>query len=376
MRRILFIMPALPGGGAEKVLIDILKNFDYSKYQLTLLLEYKEGVYTSSVPENVEIIYLYKRSNIWLERFHRGLGIIKCYHLFHSLIYQFAFRWLLRGCQFDTIVSFMEGEAVRIHSYLKGKAKNHISWIHIDFKKKHWSLDYFRNKKHEYYCYSMMNNIVFVSDDARRSFLDVYNIDDDKCKIIYNLIDKEDIIKLSQTQEIKKDELTICMVGRLNPQKRYDRALQAAKLLVDEGYKFHLWILGVGELEQELRNRCEEYGLSNVCHFKGFVKPAYPYMKQADIFLNTSEAEGYPLVLCEALCLGLPIVATDITGAHEILDGSQYGILVKENVEDIYEGLRRMIISKELRCDYSQKAIARSEMFSVEAIMTQIYNII
>ena len=99
-------------------------------------------------------------------------------------------------------------------------------------------------------------------------------------------------------------------------------------------------------------------------------------MRQADIFLNTSEAEGYPLVLCEALCLGLPIVATDITGAHEILDGSRYGILVKENVEDIYEGLRRMIISKELRCDYSQKAIARSEMFSVEEIMKQIYNII
>ena len=129
-------------------------------------------------------------------------------------------------------------------------------------------------------------------------------------------------------------------------------------------------------MEQELRNLCEEYGLSNVCHFQGFVKPAYPYMRQADIFLNTSEAEGYPLTLCEALCLGLPIVATDITGAHEILDGSRYGILVKENVEDIYVGLRSMITNSELRCDYSQKAIARSEMFSVEEIMKQIYNII
>lgn len=376
MKRVLFIMPALPGGGAEKVLIDILKNLNSSKYQLTLLLEYNDGVYTSSVPENVEIIYLYKRSNIWLERFHRGLGIIKCYHLFHSLIYQFAFKWLLRGRQFDTIVSFMEGEAVRIHSYLNKKAEKHISWIHIDFKKKHWSLDFFRNKKHEYICYSMMDNIVFVSDDARRSFLDVYNIDARKCKIIYNLIDKEDIIQLSQTQEIKKDDLTICMVGRLNPQKRYDRALQAVKQLKEGGYKFQLWILGIGELEQELKSQCETLGVSDVCQFKGFVKPPYPYMNEADIFLNTSEAEGYPLVLCEALCLGLPIVATDITGAHEILDQSRYGILVKENVDDICIGVQKLLEDKDLRKEYSNKALLRSEMFSVQSIIKDIDNIL
>ena len=155
-------MPALPGGGAEKVLIDILKNFDTSEYQLTLLLEYEQEVYTSSIPEGVEVIYLYKKNNIWIERFHRGLSIVKCYHLFHSLLYGFAFRWLLRGRKFDTIVSFMEGEAVRIHSYLKSKAKRNVSWVHIDFQKKHWSLFFFRGKKHEYKCYSAMDNIVLV----------------------------------------------------------------------------------------------------------------------------------------------------------------------------------------------------------------------
>ena len=376
MKRIMFIMPSLRGGGAEKVLIDILKNFDTSEYQLTLLLEYEQEVYTSSIPEGVEVIYLYKKNNIWIERFHRWLSIVKCYHLFHSLLYGFAFRWLLRGRKFDTIVSFMEGEAVRIHSYLKSKAKRNVSWVHIDFQKKHWSLVFFRGKKHEYKCYSAMDNIVLVSEDAQKSFLNIYPIDTKKCRVIYNLIDRGDIVRQSQTIDICKDGLTICMVGRLNSQKRYDRALNAIKLLVEEGLKFQLWILGVGELEKELKAQCDVLGLSKICHFKGFVKPAYPYMRQADIFLNTSEAEGYPLVLCEALCLGLPIVATDITGAHEILDKSQYGILVKESVDDICDGLRRMVISKELRCDYSQKAIARSEMFSVEEIMKQIYNII
>lgn len=372
MKKVLFIMPALPGGGAEKVLVDILKNMDQNKYKLTLLLEYRDGVYTSSLPKGVEVIYLYHKSNIWLERFHRGLGIIKCYHWFHSLFYRLAFLAKLCGRKFDTIVSFMEGEAVRIHSYLANKAERNVSWVHIDFKKKHWSLDFFRNKGHESGCYSKMDEVVFVSDDARRSFLDIYDLEPQKCTVLYNLIDKKEIQKLAESCEVGKSKFTICMVGRLNQQKRYDRALEAMKLLKAAGYDAELWILGVGELETELKEKAKALGVSAMCDFKGFVRPAYPYMKVADVFLNTSEAEGYPLVLCEALCLCLPVVATDITGAHEILEESKYGLLVKEDVNDIYLGLRRMIDDAELRSAYAQKSVQRSEMFSVEEVLKEI----
>lgn len=372
MKKVLFIMPALPGGGAEKVLVDILKNMDQNKYRLTLLLEYRDGVYTSSLPKGVEVIYLYRKSNIWLERFHRGLGLIKCYHWFHSLFYRLAFLARLCGRRFDTIVSFMEGEAVRIHSYLAHKADRNVSWIHIDFKKKHWSLDFFRNKDHESGCYSKMDEVVFVSDDARRSFLDIYDLDPQKCTVLYNLIDKKEIQKLAESCTVDKSKFTICMVGRLNQQKRYDRALEAMKLLKDAGCDAELWILGVGELETELKEKAKALGVSEMCDFKGFVRPAYPYMKVADVFLNTSEAEGYPLVLCEALCLGLPVVATDITGAHEILEESKYGLLVKEDVNDIYLGLRKMIDDAELRSAYAQKSVQRSEIFSVEEVLKEI----
>ena len=372
MKEVLFIMPALPGGGAEKVLVDILKNMDQNKYRLTLLLEYRDGVYTSSLPKGVEVIYLYRKSNIWLERFHRGLGLIKCYHWFHSLFYRLAFLAKLCGRRFDTIVSFMEGEAVRIHSYLANKAERNVSWVHIDFKKKHWSLDFFRSKDHESSCYSKMDEVVFVSDDARRSFLDIYDLDPQKCTVLYNLIDRQEIQKLAKSCTVDKSKFTICMVGRLNQQKRYDRALEALRLLKDAGCDVVLWILGVGELEQELKLKAEELGVLDMCDFKGFVRPAYPYMKVADVFLNTSEAEGYPLVLCEALCLGLPVVATDITGAHEILDNSEFGLLVQEDVQDIYQGLKKMIDNDLMRAEYAQKALLRSEMFSVEKVLEEI----
>ncbi len=96
-------------------------------------------------------------------------------------------------------------------------------------------------------------------------------------------------------------------------------------------------------LKKSLKAMSHEYGMDDCVHFLGFQKPSYPYMKEADIYLNTSEAEGYPLVVCEALCLGLAIVATDISGASEILASSEYGLLVSEKEEDIYNGLKRLM---------------------------------
>ena len=265
---------------------------------------------------------------------------------------------------------------MRIHSYLVSKADRNVSWVHIDFKKKHWSLDFFRNKDHELRCYSKMDEVVFVSDDARRSFLDIYHLDPQKCSVLYNLIDKKEIQKLANSFVVEKRKFTVCMVGRLNQQKRYDRALEAMKLLKDDGYDAELWVLGVGELDVELKEKAKALGISDMCDFKGFVRPAYPYMKVADVFLSTSEAEGYPLVLCEALCLGLPVVATDITGAHEILDGSKYGLLVKEDANDIYLGLKRMIDDAELKSAYARKSIQRSEVFSVEEVIKEIDSVL
>lgn len=376
MGKVLFIMPALPGGGAEKVLIDILKNVDHNKFEISLLLEYKEALYTHSVPQNVKIHYLYRRNSIWIERLHRGLRFLRLYHPFHSIVYKFALRHILKGQEFDTIVSFMEGEAVRMHSYLSHKAKKNVSWVHIDFQKKHWSSIFFKNNKHELDCYSLMDKVVFVSDDASNSFRKLYPISDEKTQVLYNLIDKDEIIRLSQSNVSYKTRPVVCMVGRLNGQKRYDRALNAVKQLKDEGLDFELWILGVGELEAKLRKQCEDLQILDACRFFGFVSPPYPYMRNADIYLNTSEAEGYPLVLCEALCLGLPVVATDITGAHEILDESKYGVLVEESVEDIVRGLRSLLSDEDLRAEYAKRAILRSEMFSVDKVMDEIYSVL
>lgn len=375
-KRILFIMPSLPGGGAEKVLINILKNFDYSSYEVTLFLEYKEGIYLNDIVNEVRILALHKQNTIWFERLHRILRFFHCYALFHSFVYKYMFLTLLKGEQFDTIISFMEGAAVKFHSYIMHKAGNNLSWVHIDLKQKHWSLDFFRNSEDEFNAYRKMDKIVFVSEDVKKRFLELYTIKSDKCIVIYNLIDVSEIRQKAVSSHVEKRKFTICMVGRLNKQKRYDRALSVAKQLKDTGYDFDLWIIGEGNLEKSLKVMSCEYELNECVHFLGFKRNVYAYMKKTNLFLNTSEAEGYPLVICEALCLGLPIVATNISGASEILAQSEYGLLVSERKEDIYEGVKRMMNDVSLRERYCNHAMLRAEMFNVPETMAQIYSIL
>lgn len=377
MKSVLFIMPSLPGGGAEKLLIDILQRLDREKYRISLFLEYREGEYVKAIPDDIPVYSLFKKSNIWIERFHRGLRLVGLYHLFHSVFYKSISRILFRRKQFDTIVSFMEGEAVRLHSYLLDKSDNNVSWVHIDFQKKHWSADFFRSDEQEESIYTSLQRIVFVSSDALDSFLKLFQkVDASKCRVIFNLIDKDEIVRQSLSTDINKDRFTICMVGRLNQQKRYDRALRLMKALSDRSFDVELWILGDGELREELVSMANELGILDRCRFLGFVKPPYSYMRAADLYLNTSEAEGYPLVLCEALCLGLPIVATNITGAHELLEDSKYGLLVPEEDDSILEGVERMIAEKDFRESYIRKAKDRSEHFSVPAVLHMIDSVL
>ena len=142
----------------------------------------------------------------------------------------------------------MEGVSVKYHSYIVDKAKRNLSWVHIDLEKKHWSLVFFQNAKEELKCYRKMDNLICVSEDVKQSVENLYPSLSDKCTVVYNLIDRGKIIRLAENQHVQKKKLTICMVGRLNQQKRYDRALEAARRLKQDGYDIDFWILGQGEL--------------------------------------------------------------------------------------------------------------------------------
>lgn len=373
--KILFMMPAMLNGGAEKVLIDILKHFDYNKYNVSLLLECKEGPYINDIPDEVELIYLHKK-NLWIERLYRYMILLHCKWLVYQILCRLPLLWSLKGRHFDTIVSFMEGMAVKMHSYISYKADRNISWVHIDFKKKHWSLDFFSNEQDEYGCYQKMDKIIFVSRDAKDRFKEIFKFDDNKFEVVYNLIDCDEIKTLANSKNVRKNKFTICMVGRLNQQKRYDRALEVARKLKETGYNLEFWILGDGEQMTRLRDKVKEYDLEDYFLLKGFIKPPYPYMKQSDILLISSESEGFSLVACEAFCLGVPVVSTKTSGPTELIKSSRAGLLVNENIDDIYMGLKYMIDNESFRNECSVNALDFANTFNICSKMEEIYSLL
>ena len=368
MKKILFILTNLAGGGAEKVLVDIFRHTDFERFKVDLLLVVNEGIYLSSLPSQIRVMTLYEKRGIRYKLdflFTRYLRID---------IFQSSLVKKKVAEDYDVIVSFMEGIPLKFHKYLMERAKKNISWVHLDLLKHHYTEKYFR-KNEELWLYQAMDQVFFVSNEARQSFSSLFG-SFGSFITIYNPIDREMIEIMAKEKNVEKKNFTICSVGRLTYQKRYDRLLILANRLKKSGLKIDFWLLGIGPLEENLKHQVRQLGIEDCINFLGFQSNPYPYIKAADMFLSTSMTEGYPLVICEALCLDKPIVATNVTGPREILGDSEYGLLAEESDEAIFSAVQRMIDDEDLRKHYATKASERKQLFDIQSTVDNIYRLI
>lgn len=369
-KKILFIMTALNGGGAEKVLVTLLQNIDFARFDIELLLTRANGVHLSTIPQNIKVKAIFK-SNFFrriLLYLYRKIGsflLIKI-HL-HRLCKQ----------KYDAIVSFMEGEALFYHASLVDKSKNNIAWVHTNLKVHNWPKWFFYQNDDEKF-YSLMQQIVFVSNNAQEGFDTLFpNLINIRKSVINNIVDVSGIIaKSKEYTEIIKRKVMICTLARLSPPKALDKLILAAKILKDQGYDFEVWILGIGPLYEELKVLIAKNDLNDVIKLLGFFANPYPILKQADIFVCTSIVEGFPIAISEALVLGLPVVATNIPAVSEILENGIYGVLTESIVEDIAQKLALLITDVNVRRTYSAKSLVRSEqLFQLQNQLRNYYNV-
>lgn len=368
-KSILFIQHNLAGGGAEKVLIDILNNFDYSRFDVTLLLIRKEGVYVKAVPSQVKLRWIYDPEKRPCRLIYNRFTIKQWpkWRLFTQAAYR----------KYDTVVSFMEGSAVRFHAMMMSRAKRNISWVHCDLKAMHWTPGFFQHPEDEFNAYKRMDEVVHVSKSAAAAFNELFNYEF-PTRVIYNLIDRPLIIKRSKEPcpVEKQHKITLCNVGRLTPPKKQDRLIRVAEKLMNQyGLDVEVWILGQGELREELGALADDLKVSNIVHFLGFQSNPYAFVRAADAFVLTSYTEGFPLVVAEALCIGKPTISTNVTGPNEMLaDGA--GILTSEDVDDIARQIYELFTVPGRYEHYCQQATLRSQMFQPERTMNEVYSAI
>jgi len=373
-QKILFIIPSLGGGGAEKVLIDILEAFDYSSYDIDLFVIHHKGTHLKEIPKSVGKIYsIFYRWNLFFRAIYKVLRIIHLYDKYCKI----KTNLLFKNSSYDTIISFTEEEAIKFHTFIFDKGIKNISWVHCDFMTNHPFSLYFKHKKEELTAYNKMDNIVFVSENIRNNFNKYFNIDKPtiKEKIIYNYLDPDKIRNLSEAYSVTHQCITICTVGRLQTVKGYDRLLRVSKMLKDKCYTFIIRIVGEGPLENKLKKYAESLNISDIVEFLGYKTNPYPYMKNSDIYICTSLSEALNVAILESICLGLPIVSTKTACACELLTNDR-GIITEHDDLSICNGLQLLLDSEEKRVEYSKKSLNQAEKFNLSKIMDDLYSVI
>lgn len=220
-----------------------------------------------------------------------------------------------------------------------------------------------------------MTKIVFVSNFSKSQFELLFDIKTEKLTI-YNPIDVNAIQSFNGEIIISKSKFTICFVGRLVEIKAIDRIIRLAYQLKNEGYILEFWIIGDGVLRKDLEKLCVRYNVQDSVKFLGAKNPPYGYLKVADIFILTSITEGFSIALCEAMCLGVPIVATGCSGSIEILGDGQYGLITKHCDDDLYINVRKLIDDAELRMVFRNKSLLRALEFNVQDSLKSLYRLL
>lgn len=368
-KRIAIFAEKLYGGGVEKILQIVCRNFDYNRYDLTLYASRKEKMPLGTYPEHLKIKYFFDGDNGLLAKIKNKLKLFVYYHFSPSVYYQLFIRK-----RYDVGIAFIEGYATRFMSGApKGMKK--IAWLHTDIENNHWTDVSFLSQEEEKTCYQRFDKIVCVSAVVEEKSHDILGVTN--TIVLHNPIETWKIEELSQVM-VDKDPGKVRMVsmGSLIPVKGYDRLIRVIKRLRDEHNEVELLILGEGRERNNLEILIADNNLGDIISLKGFVDNPYPILRSADIYVCSSYAEGFNTAITEALVLGRAIVSTEISGVREQLgENGEYGIITENTEDGIFQGLKKMIELGNIE-HYQRKAMIRGREFNLDIQMQKIYDVI
>lgn len=329
MKKIIIFGYTLDVGGAEKVLVDYINILKDRGYEIDLALLQKRGAFLNDLPEGVNVYEM--RKNI----------LSYCGFRFVPFIRKRAINALVKDKNYDVAIGFFEGRSASWVADIESDIKR-IAWVHNDVDK----FDIGISDKEAMESYAKMDRIVVVSERAKEIFCKKYKFDLDRVEVLYNLVDEEAIVEKAKEDVPKNDVFTFVNVGKMRYQKRQDRLIEIAKKLKADGFDFKIQIIGNGPEEEKIKEMIKTCDVEDKVELLGLKTNPYPYVKQADCFVLSSDFEGYVIAVKEALVLKQIVISTDVTGAREMLENSKYGILVNVDTEEIYKAMKDMLEGK------------------------------
>ena len=355
MKSVLFLIPTLDRGGAENVLVDLVNRLDQNKFKITVQTLFDKNSQKDRLAEAIEYrSFLYKqfRGNSRLQ------ALVPA-----GLLYR-----LIVGKRYDIVVSYLEGPTTHIASGCPYKDTKKVGWIHVEMEKDRQFSVGFNSKKAADKAYRSFDKVIFVARTVKKRFEELAGHSFENGCVIYNVLDTQRIRELAEEPltdfHFEKDTLNIVTVGRLVQAKGYDRLVRIHKKLHEDGYSCHIYVIGAGQQEAELKKYLDENGLSDSFTLVGFRENPYKYVAKADLFVCSSRREGISTAVSEALVLGIPVVSTECSGAEELLGKNEYGLITDNDEEALYQGIKRLVDNRELLSHYKKMAAIRGKAFN------------
>ena len=369
--KVLFAIGSLNAGGAERIFMDLIKNMDPKKFDITLVLMDNIGIYRSQLPEHVKVKYVFdhKESGI-LRKIYGAISVVGSKIM--RKVTAVPFYKKVIDEEYDVEIAFIEGDATKFIAQSPNKKSVKYAWVHTDLIKNNWCEKCYRNEQEEKEVYSRFERVIAVSTSVKEAFESKYKM---KAKVLYNSLDEKEIyrkVELENVDPAQEDIVRFIAIGRLVEVKGYKRLINSFQKLEKEIPNVELWIVGEGKQYNELDHLIKEFKLENKIRLVGFKQNPYPYLKSADVFVCSSYAEGFSTVVTEALILGIPVVTTECAGMRELLGDSEHGLIVDNSDEGLLYGMKTMAEDKECRNAYKEKAEKRGKDFLVSNRLKEI----
>ena len=321
-KRIVFVLNNLQyADGVAKVLVELCNFLDEKLFDITIIPIYRCD------PNFIKLlkphIHIQKALGFYFRGLDKIVNVLPIHFLYQKIV----------GGSYDIEVAFQYGLATRMIANSTNRNAKHYAWMHgydegLTLGKEYPKFD-------KVFCVSKFNE-----ERLRRESNGTVNVD-----YCYNIIDESKILEASK-DEISEDtsqKPIFVAVGRQTPEKGFLRLVDVVNRLKKDGYQFTLWLIGDGVEHQQLVDKVSGEKLEDTVKLLGIQSNPHKFTSKADVFICSSFSEGYSTACVEAILLGVPVISTAVSGAQEIIDDSQCGIVCEFDDDSLYTTLKNVL---------------------------------
>ena len=362
-KKVLFIVGTLQSGGVSKSMVSLLSAWDKKKYDTSLLVCCMNGdIYSKILPQNIKIIYNPiiehvmggVHSALWLLR-HKYFILSLCV-LLRLALSQFSkslsgkliakMMPIIGNEVYDLIVDY-GGQQLLYYMVDKLHAKKKVSFFHSDYSK--WGYYYKADKKY----FPKVDQIFTISKTCAESLKKYFPNCRNKISIMENILSPKLINKLSfeENFQTQKHELTLVTVGHILYNKGIDFAIDAAEVLKKQKIDF-IWIFVGKIIEKKWIEEIKQRNLFDKIKFVGIQTNPYPYIRNADIYVQPSRYEGKSIALDEAKILCKPIVVTNFSTVNDQFENGKNATICNMDGTSLADAIIHFYNSPKLQQNY------------------------